>query len=58
MMREPCDHTDGPGSTLRVVCSTALGVWAAGCRACGRFTEYVLTKEEAMARAKKGWWAK
>lgn len=57
-MRKPCDHTTGPGSTLAITYSEHTREWAAGCTSCRRFTEYCLTKEEVLARARKGWWAK
>lgn len=58
MMKRECAHNLGENSTLRIWYSQHNGMWAAGCSACRRDTGFVLTREEAVARAEKGWWAR
>ena len=45
-------------TTVEVIYHKAFKMWWASCRVCHQCTDACLTREEAVARANVGWWAK
>lgn len=56
--RPECNHEHGwPTSTVEVERIEEARAWAARCSSCRRTTEACATLEEAVERARRGWWA-
>lgn len=55
-----CVHFQGPESTLRLLHTGGIGVtfWYVECTECGECTDFCLTEDEAIERARVGWWRK
>ena len=59
MSKQECDHRLGSG-TLIVTQDTRrkYAQWSACCTACKQWTGWMMTREEAVRRAKIGMWCK
>ena len=57
---KPCVHELREGGTLVVTkdARRRYAKWSACCTACRQWTGWMMTREEAVSRAKKGWWVK
>ena len=52
-----CVH-DWKSPTCTLLLTASPHGWSACCTKCRRDTGFVLTRDEAIARAEKGWWEK